>query len=171
MAASNNDSSPFELVRRFEAPPARVWSAWSEPAQFGRWWGPKGCSVEVARMEFRPGGFFHYRMVFEGGAGMWGRFMYREIAQGARIVWLNSFANERCGIARAPFSEVCPLEIENSVGFREDGGGTLVTLRATPFGASDEELAYFAQLCSTGGLAQGYGGTFDQLGEHLDAAA
>ena len=171
MAESNDKHASFELMRHFKAPLARVWSAWSEPGQIGHWWGPKGCSLEVARMEFRTGGFFHYRMMFEGGAGMWGRFMYREIAPRERIVWLNSFANERCGMARAPFSELCPLEIENTVSFRAEGDGTLVTLRALPFGASEAEVAYFAELCSTGSLAQGYGGTFDQLGEHLNAPA
>ena len=171
VAASNEREIAFELARVFKAPLARVWNAWSDPAQFGRWWGPKGCAVDVARMEFRPGGVFHYQMMFEGGVGMWGRFMYREIAERERIVWLNSFANERGGIARAPFSELCPLEVENSVSFGEENGGTLVTLRAVPFGASEAEVGYFAELCSTGSLQQGYGGTFDQLGEHLNESA
>ena len=52
-------------------------------------------------------------MHFGDAPAMWGRFNYREIVAGERIVWLNSFANAQCGIARAPFSELCPLEIEN----------------------------------------------------------
>jgi hypothetical protein len=98
---------------------------------------------------------------------MWGRFNYREIVPNERIVWLNSFANEKCGIARAPFSDLCPLEIENSVAFAEQQGATRMTLRAEPFGASAEEVKYFAELCSSGSLEQGYGGTFDQLDDHL----
>ena len=78
-------------------------------------------------------------MVFPGATRMWGRFSYREIDAQKRIVWLNAFANENCGIARAPFSAVCPLEIENSVTFAEHAGTTTVTLRALPFGASAEE--------------------------------
>jgi len=96
---------------------------------------------------------------------MWGRFNYREIAAPERLVWLNSFANENCGIARAPFSDVCPLEIENAVSFVEQAGTTVVTLRAQPFGESVQERKYFEDLRPS--LEQGYGGTLEQLTDYL----
>lgn len=157
----------FEINRVYKASMERVWRAWSERDQLGKWWGPKGCTVEVASLDFREGGLFHYAMKFEGAPAMWGRFSYREIAPNKRIVWLNSFATEYGGIARAPFSDLCPLEIENAVTFTEQASATTVTLRARPFGASAQEIGFFAELCSSGSLAQGYGGTFDQLAEHL----
>jgi hypothetical protein len=46
-----------------------------------------------------------------------------------------------------------------------------MTLHAEPFGASLEEIKYFAELCSSGSLQQGYGGTFDQLADHLHEIA
>jgi hypothetical protein len=101
----------------------------------------------------------------------WGRFNYREIVPHERIVWLNSFANEKCGIARAPFSDLCPLEIENSVAFVERDGTTRMTLHAEPFGSSAEEVEYFAGLCSSGSLEQGFSGTFDRLADHLSQIA
>lgn len=155
----------FLITRRFAQPLERVWQAWSEAAQFQKWWGPKGCRIDVHRFEFRPGGFLHYAMNFPEGPAMWGRFAIREIAPRERLVWLNAFSNERCGIARAPFSERCPLEIENSVAFKEEGGATVVTLRARPFGELDDEALYFDELRPS--LDQGYGGTFDALAEHL----
>jgi uncharacterized protein YndB with AHSA1/START domain len=166
--AASNDNAVFEIVRRFKQPRAVVWKAWSEPEQLQRWWGPKGCSIQVARFEFRPGGFFHYAMNFDNGPTMWGRFNYREITAPASLVWLNSFANEKCGIARAPFSDVCPLEIENSVTFTEQAGVTTVTLRARPFGEVEAERRYFVELQPS--LEEGYGGTFEQLAGHLAKA-
>ena len=163
--ARSKDRTVFEISRQFKHPRTVVWSAWSAPEQLGKWWGPKGCAVEVLRFEFREGGFFHYAMKFENAPTMWGRFNYREIGAPQRLVWLNSFANERCGIARAPFSEDCPLEIENSVSFTERAGITTVTLRAEPFGEVEKERKYFEELRPS--LEQGYGGTFDQLAEHL----
>ena len=80
-------------------------------------------------------------------------------------MWLNSFANERCGITRAPFPGALPLEIQNTVTFTENNGATTVALKATPFGASDAENAFFSGMLA--GLAQGYGGTLDQLEAHL----
>lgn len=155
----------FEITRAFQAPRERVWQAWSDVAQLERWWGPKGCTVQALRFEFRPGGFFHYAMRFGDAPAMWGRFNYREIVTGERIVWLNSFANAHGGIARAPFSEVCPLEIENRVTFSERDGVTTVALRAAPFGETPEERQYFEDLHPS--LNEGYGGTFDQLAAYL----
>ena len=82
-----------------------------------------------------------------------------------RIVWLNSFANEHCGIMRAPFSELCPFEVENTVTFAQRGDTTILTLRAQTIGAPAEEQAYFEALHAS--LEQGYGGTFEQLVDHL----
>ena len=64
MPASKRTTAPeapgatFVITRTFEAPLAQVWKAWSEAAGLKAWWGPKGCSVEVASLEFRPGRLF-----------------------------------------------------------------------------------------------------------------
>jgi uncharacterized protein YndB with AHSA1/START domain len=158
----------FTITRQFKLPLAVVWQAWSEAERLQQWWGPKGCKLDVRRLEFRPGGFFHYAMNFDGAPAMWGRFNYREIVPQAKLVWLNSFSNERCGIARAPFSDVCPLEIENTVTFTEQDGVTTVALRAQPFGETADERQFFKDLQPS--LEQGYGGTFDQLALYLAPA-
>ncbi|MFZ6648811.1 SRPBCC family protein [Undibacterium sp. TJN25] len=166
MSADNNeDRGVFTITRHFKLPLATVWKAWSEADRLRQWWGPKGCVIDLHRFEFRPGGFVHYAMNFEGASAMWGRFNYRDIVPLQDIVWLNSFSNEQCGMARAPFSELCPLEILNSVRFTEQDGQTTVSLRAQAFGATDAEYQYFVELHSS--MAQGYGGTFDQLAEYL----
>ncbi|SFU91164.1 SRPBCC family protein [Pseudoduganella namucuonensis] len=160
-----SNETAFVITRQYKQPLAVVWAAWSEAERLKQWWGPAGCAVEVRRFEFQPGGFFHYGMKFDGAPMMWGRFNYREIVPRQRLVWLNSFANERGGIARAPFSKSCPLEIENSVTFAERDGVTTVTLRAEPFGELDTERVYFDELRPS--LDVGYGGTFDQLAAYL----
>jgi uncharacterized protein YndB with AHSA1/START domain len=155
----------FEMDREFDASRERVWQAWTQADQLSRWWGPQGCTLAAHRFEFRPGGFFHYAMTFAGAPAMYGRFNYREIVDGERIVWLNSFANEHGGIARAPFSEQCPMEIENTVTFSEQNGKTRIALHAQPFGATAEELRFFENLRPS--LEQGFGGTFAQLANYL----
>ncbi len=160
------EHTAFTLTRQFNTPRDVVWKAWSEADQIKHWWGPQGCAIDLKRFEFRAGGFFHYAMVFGGETAMWGRFNYREIAAPERLVWLNSFSNERCGMARAPFSEDCPLEILNTVTFTEHAPGqTTISLRAEPFGELDAERQFFEALHPS--LEQGYGGTFDQLAAHL----
>lgn len=155
----------FVITRVFDAPLPLVWKAWSEANELKAWWGPKGCSIEVASLDFRPGGFFHYNMRFANGTEWWGRFLYREIVAQERIRWLNSFSNAGCGITRAPFDAPIPLEVLNDVAFTERAGKTTVSLRATPHGATEEEVAAFKGMHA--GLEKGYGGTFDQLGAVL----
>ncbi|SFM57379.1 SRPBCC domain-containing protein [Variovorax sp. OV329] len=157
--------SEFRISRRFAQPLARVWQAWSTAEQFQMWWGPKGCRIDLRHFELRPGGFVHYAMNFPQGPAMWGRFAIREVVPRERLVWLNSFSNERCGIARAPFSERCPLEIQNTATFVEEDRATVLTLRAQPFGELDDERAYFEELQPS--MNEGYGGTLDALEAHL----
>jgi uncharacterized protein YndB with AHSA1/START domain len=169
MAADKQQpNGTFVITRIFEAPRQRVWKAWSEADELRAWWGPKGCTIEVATLEFRPGGFFHYTMQFANGTAWWGRFLYRDISTQERIVWLNSFSNPGCGITRAPFGAAIPLEVLNDVTFTEKAGKTTVSLRASPHGATEEEIATFAGMHA--GLEQGFGGTFDQLAAVLAQA-
>lgn len=159
------------ISRRFAASRDLVWKAWSEAERLARWWGPRGCAIEVGRLEFRPGGFFHYAMRFPGSdprdEPVWGRFLYREIAAPERLVWLNSFSNAGCGIARAPFGGSIPLEIHNTVTFDDEGGKTLLTLRSYPHGATAEEEEAFRGMFAS--MQQGWGGTMDQLEGYLAA--
>ena len=155
----------FIITRQFKQPLEKVWQAWSLSEQIGKWWGPQGCTLDVRRFEFQPGGFFHYAMNFAGVPAMWGRFNYREIKPMESISWLNSFANERGGIARAPFSDICPMEVLNTASFSEQDGITTIVLKAVPFGELDVERQYFIDLKPS--MEQGYGGTFDQLSNFL----
>lgn len=158
----------FVITRVFSAPGHLVWAAWSGAEQMQKWWGPKGCSIKIANFEFRPGGFFHYAMQYSNGPGMWGRFLYRDIAAQERIVWLSSFSNPGCGITRAPFNQSFPLEMLNDVAFTEKAGKTTVTLHARPHGAEPGEVAVFEGMFAS--LNQGFGGTFDQLEAFLAKA-
>jgi uncharacterized protein YndB with AHSA1/START domain len=53
------------IDRTFDASPAEVWSAWSEPEQLAEWWGPDGfhTPVESVSVDLRPGGHLHMSMI------------------------------------------------------------------------------------------------------------
>ena len=158
----------FIIARTFNAPRDLVWKAWSEPEAFGQWWGPRGCKLDVAKFEFRPGGLFHYSMKMPDGQTWWGRFVYREISKPERIVFVNSFSDTSGGIARAPFSATWPLEIQNTLTFTEHSGKTTLDLRGGPLNPTDEERAMFEGMFAS--MQQGFGGTFDQLESYLAKA-
>ncbi len=155
----------FVTTRTLKAPRDLVWKAWTEPEHLAHWWGPKGCAINVHKLDLRPGGIFHYTMSFPEGGEMWGRFSFQEIRVPEKLVWINSFSDPEGGITRPPFEEDWPLEILNVLTLTEDAGGTLLTLRAKPINATAEEVNTFDR--NRDSLEQGYGGTWDQLDEYL----
>lgn len=102
------------LSRTLQAPRALVFKVLSEAEHLQHWWGPKGATIRVASMEFRPGGVFHYCQEFPNGKEMWGKFVYREIDAPERIVFTNAFSDADGTLTRNPWMPVWPLEILNT---------------------------------------------------------
>jgi len=165
----------FVISRVFDAPRDLVWTTWTQGERLAQWWGPKGCKIRIVKLELRPDGIFHYTMQFpkpqpflKGGNEMWGRFIYREITTPERIAFINSFSDATGGITRAPFSEIWPLEVLNTVTLAEQDGKTALTLRAYPINSTTEENETFAGMHDS--MRGGYGGTFEQLTDYLAKA-
>jgi uncharacterized protein YndB with AHSA1/START domain len=158
----------FVISRTFDAPRHLVWKAWTEPEHLAQWWGPKGCTIRVAKFDLRPGGIFHYAMQFQPGHDMWARFIYREIAPPERIVFINSFSDPEGGVTRPPYPQLgdaWPLEVLNTVTLEEQDGNTILTVRGQPLNGSEE--AWTAYVGMFDSMRQGFGGTFDKLAQHL----
>jgi len=153
------------ITRVLNAPRELVFKAWSEVEHLKRWWGPKGLEISVAKLDFRPGGFFHYNMKSPDGHQMWAKFVYQEIEPFEKIVWVNSFSDEAGNIVRAPFSDLIPLEIRNAVTFSENNGITTMNLRSGPINATEEERSFFDGMFES--MQEGFAGTFDQLEQYL----
>lgn len=161
---SGTDSSTFVISRRFAAPREVVWRAWTQEAELKRWFGPKGCTMPVASMDFRVGGRFHYGLDM-GGQRIWGLWRFQEIVAPERMVLLQSFSDETGGITRHPWDARWPLETHSVTSFEEQDGGTVVTLRWSPHEASEEARAVF--LAGFESMRGGWGGTMDRFDEYL----
>jgi uncharacterized protein YndB with AHSA1/START domain len=163
--ASDRD---FVISRVFDAPRELVWKAFTDPEHMKHWWGPKGFTVRAAKMDFRPGGSYHYCLRSPDGQDMWGKFVYREIAAPERLVFVNSFSDENGGLTRHPMSPTWPLEMLSTFTFTEQDGKTTFTIWWSPLNASDAELKTFEE--GRKGMQQGWGGTLDQLEVYLAKA-
>ena len=73
-------------------------AAWTEAEHLARWWGPKGFPISVVKLDLRSGGVFLYSMRFPEGHEMGGKFVYREIAEPGRLVFINSFSDAEGGV-------------------------------------------------------------------------
>lgn len=155
----------FTISRMFDAPRASVWAAWTQREAMAQWWGPRGCPLEAAVLDLRPSGMFHYAMGMRDSSRMWGRFVYREIAEPERLVFVNSFSDEQGGVTRAPFSPSWPLEILNVLTLTEQGGKTMLMLQGRPVDPTADESATFEGMFAS--MQQGFGGTLDQLETYL----
>ena len=90
-AGMADPGSPQEITvtRVLDVPRERVWSAWTEPEQLSRWWGPRGSTVpvETITMDVRPGGAFRVTTVNdEGGFEVVQKAVYREVVETERLV-------------------------------------------------------------------------------------
>lgn len=162
-------AKPFVIRRTFDAPRELVFRVWTDCRHLGRWWGPKGVTIEHCTNELRRGGLFHYSMRTPDGTLMWGRWLYREIAPPGRLVFVNSFSDEAGRVTRPPFDDDWPLEMVATITFDEQDGRTTVTIETVPIGSSDAQSAVFAN--SHDSMQGGWSGTLDQLGDYLEKAA
>lgn len=162
------DEDDFIIARTFAAPRDLVWQVWTQGEHLAQWWGPKGCSIRVAKADVRPGGEFHYAMSFGSAPEMWAKFVYREVEPPKRLVYVSSFSDAEGGMTRAPFPQLrgtFPLEILNTLTLTESDGTTTVTVRGHPINATAEERATYRGML--GSMQQGFTGTFDALAEYL----
>ncbi len=159
----------FVLSRVLDAPRDLVWKCFTDAERMKQWWGPKGFTVIASKMDLRVGGTYHYGMKAPNGAPMWGKFTYREIVPPERMVFINSFSDEKGGVTRHPGSPTWPLEMLSTFTFEElPDGKTKFTVRWAMHNASAEEQKTFDS--SHDGMTQGWSGTMDQLDAYLARA-
>lgn len=165
-AIGNPADGSFVISHVFDAPRERLWQAWSERDRLTQWFGPKGTTIAAARMDFRPGGGFHYCMRTGNDNAMWGRFVYREIVILEKIVLVSSFSDEQGGLTRHPLSETWPLEMFSTMWLaRESGNRTKLTIECSPLEPTEAESRTFAS--SHHGMRLGWSGAFEQLAAYL----
>jgi uncharacterized protein YndB with AHSA1/START domain len=156
---------PFVVTRSFDAPRELVFRAWTELDRLKQWWGPKGFTMEHCTLDLRPGGMFHYHMRASDGGEMWGKFVFREIVPPEKLVFVTSFSDAAGNTLRAPFSAEFPLEVVSTATFAESNGRTTLTLRGEPVAATEAERGFFHRMFAS--MTQGWGGSLDQLAEHV----
>lgn len=138
------------MTRRFEATREAVFKAWTDPLQMARWVGPRSVKAEILALDARPGGGYRIAMQQASGTVNVVGGEYREVAPPERLVftwaWEDSSPTHRRG-----------HESLITVTFRQAGTGTEMTLHQVSF--PDEQ--------SRASHQEGWGGSFDNLGEIL----
>jgi uncharacterized protein YndB with AHSA1/START domain len=140
------------IERVYDAPPDRVWAAWTDSAQLDAWWGPNGFRNETSSMEFRVGGVWRYVMHGPDGTDWPNWIRYQEIVPRERMVYQHG------GETEVPHFSV-------TVTFESQGGRTRVIMRSTfPSAAACAEVKKF-------GVVEGGRETLARLAGHLPRVA
>jgi uncharacterized protein YndB with AHSA1/START domain len=109
------------IKRRFNAPPEKVFSAWTDPEKIKRWMGPGEVKTIHAENDLRVGG--RYRIIMQAPSGEEHDVsgVYREVIAAEKLVytWAWKTMPERESLV--------------TVIFKPDGGGTLLTLTHEKF--------------------------------------
>jgi uncharacterized protein YndB with AHSA1/START domain len=89
----------ISLVREFDAPPERVYRAWTDPELFARWVGPRDVETRIEHWDARTGGSWRYSAWRAGEriAGFYGSF--HELRAGERMVQTFTFDGYPDGVA------------------------------------------------------------------------
>ncbi len=158
----NDNMNEITITRVFDAPRELVWKAWTEPERVMRWWGPKGFTAPVCRIDLREGGKYLNAMRSPEGKDYWSKGIYREVAAPERLVMTDSFADEKGNTVPASYygmSPDWPEELLVTVTFEEQDGKTKLTLKHSGLtGMSDTDRD---------DMRQGWSESFDKLAESL----
>ena len=92
LAIAAKGDREITMTRRFAAPPATVFEAWSNPVLLKRWLlGPPGWTMPVCEIDFRTGGAYRYEWRNESGQTMGVGGTYREIERPHRFAATERF--------------------------------------------------------------------------------
>ena len=77
----------LEIKRVINAPPARVYAAWTDPAQLREWFVPEDVRTRNIAADVRVGGKYRWDLITQQGEN-WAAFgEYRELIPGKKIVF------------------------------------------------------------------------------------
>jgi uncharacterized protein YndB with AHSA1/START domain len=162
-SATNDKENKQELflTRKFDASREHVWKAWTDSESFIKWWGPEHFSCPFCQIDFKVGGKYLNCMLSRDGRDFWSTGTYIEIVPMKRIVYTDSFSDEKGNVVSPTQFDMegLPSELEVRVTFEEFEGGTKMSLShiGIPEGEMEE------------GIKRGWNESFDKLEKMLIA--
>ncbi len=151
----------FVIKRTFNTDKKTLWQAFTNEKYMRQWWGPKEVDVIHSEMNLKVGGKYHYCMQNYNGERNWGRMVFKEICKPDKLVFINSFSNEKGELTRAPFPGPWPLEMLTTMTFTEKNGKTTVNISWIPINNTKEEYNVFDK--GRDGMVTGWTGSLDRL--------
>jgi uncharacterized protein YndB with AHSA1/START domain len=154
-AATTEDSKTLVITRTLKAPRELVWKMFSDPYHLAQWWGPKGYTNRVDKLDFRTGGSWLHVMIGPDGTEQPTANDILEVTPPRRIVYRNAPADPKI------FGDNPPPGFTKTLTFEQVDGGTEFTLVCS-FDRPEHKDAVVRR-----GFSQGTNQSFDKLEAHL----
>src|SRR6266513_1260795 len=87
MITKTEEKTSLEIKRFINAPPARVYKAWTDPAELQRWFGPEDVRTIKIDADVRVGGKYRWDLQKQDGEEWSCLGEYRELVPGKKIVF------------------------------------------------------------------------------------
>ncbi len=112
MKTSADNTSDREIVmsRVLHAPRELVWQAWTDPKHVAHWWGPRGFTTTIKKMDFRVGGAWEHVMHGPDGANYPNKSIFKEIVPLERITFSHGGGREDGSAPGANFTATWTFE-------------------------------------------------------------
>ncbi|MDA7414852.1 SRPBCC family protein [Xenophilus arseniciresistens] len=151
---ATDDAFELSLTRLYDAPPEKLFRAWTDPELLKQWFVPKPWSIARVEHDLRPGGRALVVMQDPDGNEYPNDGVFLEIVPNRLLVSTNAFTP---GWQPA---DPQPIKMVAIVSFEPEGEGkTRYTARARHWSAADRETH------EKMGFHEGWGICADQLGE------
>ena len=135
-ATTNLSDHKLVLTREFNAPPDRVWKAWTEPEQIKQWLGMgEGLTIESVKLDVRVGGKFRLQQKMVDGEFFTAAGTYLEVKAPERLVYTWDWEKDGSG---AEFGELEGDETQVTVEFRASGKRTQLVLTHEKFASAQK---------------------------------
>jgi uncharacterized protein YndB with AHSA1/START domain len=120
--APAEDSKTLVITRTLKAPRELVWKMFSDPYHLAQWWGPKGYTNRVDKLDFRTGGSWLHVMIGPDGKELPTSNDILEVTPPRRVVYRNAPSDPKI------FGDNPPPGFTKTLTFDEVEGGTQLTL-------------------------------------------
>ena len=130
-AITTTEGRDLILTRTFDAPPEKVFNAWTQPTLLKQWFAPLPWTTVEAELDVRVGGTSLIVMRNPEGKDFPGRGVYLGVVKNSRLVFTDAFTNA-WDLSEKPFMLV---ELE----FEARGQSTKYTARVRHWTIADRE--------------------------------
>lgn len=120
MSHKTTEKTSLEIKRFINATPARVYAAWTDPAQLKAWFGPENVRTRSITADVRVGGKYRWDLTSPEGEEMSAFGEYRELLPGRKIVFTWQWEDDKASANR---TSVVTVELF------EHSGGTELRLK------------------------------------------